>query len=258
MNIRVFSIILVAALLLSSCNMPTNAPSVTDNSTEGEPSPTQEDTPPPPSPEPTATLLPSETPLPTNTPLPTATFTPTVPIAWPKDQNVNCRFGYGTEWAAVGALVAGQPATVTAKNSNETWWFVTLPNSTTCWVAASVTLTAGNLASLPVYGQSTASVVSVSIEKPDNVSVPGCIGPVQPISLAGSIEMNGPGEASWHFEVEQGGALAGDSTTFDTVGAKSVSSSFVPILTVGSYWVKLVVTSPNGKSAESNYKIECP
>jgi|SaaInlV_200m_DNA_3_1039701.scaffolds.fasta_scaffold01107_2 hypothetical protein len=257
MKTRYLSLILVLIFILSACNLPTDS----GNNNEA-PSPTLENPSLPPeataTPIPPATPIPSETPLPTNTPLPTATFTPAVPIAWPKDANVNCRFGYGVEWLATGALVADQPATIIGKNATSSWWYVKLQNSTQCWVAASVTDTAGNLAGLPVYDQSTSSVIGVTIEKPDTITVAGCFGPIQPLNLAGSIEMNGPGTASWRFESEQSGVLTDRSTTFDTVGSKPISDSFVPPLAAGSYWIKLVVISPNGESAESSYKIECP
>ena len=258
MNVRKFSLILITALFISSCNLPSNMP--TGDVEKLEPSPTRENTPLPLPPTATLTPIPSETPLPTDTPLPTPTGTPTVPTVWAKDINVNCRLGYGTEWLAIAALLVDQPATITGKNATGTWWYITPPNApgTSCWVAASVTNTAGNLAGLPIISQSTASVTKVTIEKPDTISVAGCMGPMQPLSLKGNIEMNGPGTASWHFDTEQSGTLVAHSTNFDTVGSKSVADSFVPPLTVGSYWVKLVVTSPNGEVAESNYTIECP
>src|SRR5215216_6735498 len=64
---------------------------------------------------PTATLalptaLPTQTVLPTNTAPPPPTPTSTVPIAFPKDANVNCRLGPGTAWVPLSALVAGQTA----------------------------------------------------------------------------------------------------------------------------------------------------
>ena len=49
-------------------------------------------------------VVPSDTPVPSATLPPTASPTPGVPIAWPKDKAVNCRFGPGTEWTAVSAL----------------------------------------------------------------------------------------------------------------------------------------------------------
>ena len=125
-------------------------------------------------------------------------------------------------------------------------------------MAASVTDTAGNLASLPVISQSTASVIKVNIEKPQNISVAGCIGPIPALELKGSIETNGPTTVDWHFDTEQSGALASHTKTFDGFGTKNASDSFGPTLVVGTYWVKLVVTTPNGKVAESGYKIECP
>ncbi|MBT3321077.1 MAG: hypothetical protein HN392_02215 [Anaerolineae bacterium] len=258
MNTRKLFIVILIALFLFSCNLPTNTPVETKENTEV--SPILENTAtsiPPTAP---FTPIPSDTPPPTNTPLPTATFTPTVPIALPKDQNVNCRYGYGTDWLAIAALVTGQPATIKGKNASGTWWYISPPNApgTSCWVADSVTKTAGNLAGLPVYDQSTASVIAVSIEKPDTISVGGCIGPLQPITLGGSIQTNGPGTVDWHFETEQGGALANHTNDFSEAGSKSFTESFLPTLTVGDYWIKLVVTGPNGKVAESSYKIECP
>ncbi len=78
------------------------------------------------------------------------------------------------------------------------------------------------------------------------------------MELKGSIETNGPTTVDWHFETEQSGALGTGTKTFDSFDTKNVSDSFVPTLTAGTYWVKLVVTTPNGKVAESGYKIECP
>ena len=42
-------------------------------------------------------------------------------------------------------------------------------------------------------------------------------------------------------------------------GPQTVSDgSFTPTVAAGTYWVRLVVTSPNSKQAEASYKIECP
>lgn len=253
MKVRIFSLILLVVLFLSACNLPSNVATETPVPA----SPTLENTAVPP----TETPLPTMTPLPTDTPLPTPTGTPTVPIAWARDVNVNCRFGPGTEWQAIGALITGQTATISGKNAYGTWWYVTVPNSpgTPCWVAASVTDTAGNLANLPVVAPPESSVISVTIEKPDNVSIAGCMGPANLMNLKGSIEMNGPGEVKWHFETQQGGTLATYATDFATAGAQAVAdNNFTPTVAVGTYWVKLIVTSPNNKQAEASYKIECP
>lgn len=253
MKTRVLSVLLLLTLVLSACNLPSNLPTPTPTET---PLPLTTDTPVPALP--TETSLPTETPLPSATPPPTATSTPTVPQAVPSDQNVNCRYGYGTDWLAIGALITGQPATIIGRNSSSSWWYVQLQNGTKCWVAASVTNTAGNLASLPVFDQSVASVTKVTIQKPDDISVAGCIGPLSPMELKGTIETNGPTDVSWYFDTEQAGPLAASLTTFDSFGEKSFTDGFTPTLAVGTYWVKLVVDSPNGKVAEASYKIECP
>jgi hypothetical protein len=107
-------------------------------------------------------------------------------------------------------------------------------------------------------GQSTASVTKVTIEKPDDITVAGCLGPIQPLNLKGSIETNGPGTITWHFETEQSGVITDHAIDFSEAGSKTVSDSFVPPLVAGSYWVKLVVFLPNDKVAESSYEILCP
>ena len=127
------------------------------------------------------------------------------------------------------------------------------------WVSGSVTETAGNLANVPVLNPPNASVTKVTTEKPDTISVGGCIGPIQPIKLKGSIQVNGPTEVKWRFETEQGGPLSTQTLNFASAGSKDVSdNSYTPPLVPGSYWVRLVVTSPNDKTSEVNYKIECP
>ena len=253
MKARAFSLLFVIALFVSACNLPSNLPT----ETPAPPSPTAENTAVPL----TETPLPTQTFLPTDTPPPTATGTPTVPIAWPSEVNVNCRFGPSTDWLVISALLIDQTATISGKNSSGTWWYVTTPNSpnTPCWVAASVTTTAGNLAAVPVVAPPIASVIKVSIEKIDDISIAGCFGPAEKLELKGSIEMNGPGTVKWYFETQQGGALATYSTDFSTAGAQTVSdNNFTPTVAAGTYWVKLVVTSPNSVQAETSYKIVCP
>ncbi len=259
MRTRNLSIILLIIFFLSACNLPSGAEeSSIDTPAEFTPTLENENTLPPP----TATLtpIPSATPLPSDTPLPPITNTPTVPIALPKDINVNCRLGYGIEWAVIGALLEGQPATIIAKNATASWWYVSLADAsaTKCWVASTVTSTAGNLAGLPVYNQSIASVTKVTIEKPATISVPGCVGAIQPLNLKGTIEMNGPGTVSWHFESEQSGILTDHATDFAEAGSKTVTDSFVPPVDEESYWIKLIAFLPNEKVAETSYKIECP
>jgi hypothetical protein len=77
------------------------------------------------------------------------------------------------------------------------------------------------------------------------------------LKLTGTIETDGPTTVQWHFETQQGGALAAQSTEFDAFGSKTVSAEFPPTLAAGTYWVRLIVTSPNNTQAETKYTIVC-
>jgi hypothetical protein len=239
------------ALALQACNLPTDRPGTPTPTTEVLPLPSLV----------ANTEVPSPTPPPSDTPPPIQSPTPSVPIAWPKEVPVNCRFGPSTDWLVVGALLMEQTAPIQGKNDAGTWWYVETPNDpgSPCWVSGSVTNTAGNLAGLPVINPPVASVTDVEIEEPAKISVPGCMGPIQPMKLKGDITVNGPTEVEWRFETEQGGALSAGTTNFASADSKNVSDdSYTPPVTEGTYWVRLVVTSPNDKSAETDYVIECP
>ena len=199
-------------------------------------------------------------PLPTDTPLPTPTGTPLVPIARPAEVGVNCRVGPGIDWKDISYLLVGQTATIQGRNADSSWWYVVTQQDpgTPCWVAASVTVTAGNVAALPVIPKPQAVVTSVDLDlQPRNQSLPGCFGPPQPIEFDGTITTNGPTEVTWHFETEDGGSMPSHTLEFDQYGTKGVDDSFLPTDWPGQFWVRLVVTEPNGKEVEKRYKIEC-
>lgn len=254
MNNRYLIASLVLILAILACNLPSNTPAaqssdqpvITLTSSPGLPS----DTP-----------IPSATALPTDTPLPTLTPTPTIPIAWPSDKGVNCRFGPGTDWLTIGSLLVGQTATISGKNDDSSWWYVTTPGDPgrPCWVASSVTITAGNLANIPIISPPNASVTNVSVKlDPREFSLPGCMGPLQPITIKGTIETNGPGKVKYYFKTEQGGDMTEEITNFKSAGTKIVETTYSPSPSAGSYWVRLIITSPNNMVGEANYKIACP
>ena len=239
------SLLATAAVVLAmlACNMPAGA------------TPT-----PLPTPTPLFTELPSATPLPTATPVPTATSTPTIPIAWPKDVPVNCRYGPGIEWLNTSGLLVGQVATIQGRNASSSWWYVVTPldPGTPCWVAASVTLTAGNLAGLPVIPTPEARVTNLELQlDPKNQTLGGCFGPPEPIDIEGSITTNGPTEVKWHLETEEGGSMGSHTLEFDKYTTKGVAGTYMPTTWPGTYWVRLIVTQPNGEEVEKNYKIQC-
>jgi hypothetical protein len=104
-----------------------------------------------------------------------------------------------------------------------------------------------------------ATVTNVSVEvDPRSISVAGCLGPIVPLEISGIIETDGPTTVQWRFETQQGGPMTTQTTTFDAFGEKTVSVDYTPTLTAGTYWVRLIVTSPNNVQDETNYTITCP
>ena len=210
--------------------------------------------------QPSFTAIPSNTALPVASALPTLTTTPTVPVASPKEVAVNCRFGPGTAWVAISALNIGQTSQIVGKNSDGSWWYIVDPfnSSRNCWVSVSVTNASGNLAPIPVVEIPKASVTNVSVKvDPGTIVVAGCTGPLLPIKLTGTIEVNGPATVKWHFDTQQGGAFAEQTTDFQNFGSKDVTAEYSPPLTGGNYWVRLIVTSPNSVQSEVKYTIQC-
>jgi hypothetical protein len=243
------SLLFLAGVLLLACSCPlVGATGVNPGATSA------------PASQPPASFEPPTSPAPSDTPTPAPTGTPTIPIAWPKSVAVNCRFGPGTFWASISGLNPGQTAEITGRNGDSTWWYIKDPQNPGgfCWVSASVTNTAGNLALLGIIASPNAVVTDVTVKlSPNTISVPGCMGPVQPISLKGTITVNGPVKVKWHFETQQGGSLTSHTTNFDEFGAKNANEDYTPIVSAGTYWVRLVITSPNSQTGEAKYKVNC-
>lgn len=249
MKNKVLTLMLALALALSACNLPQATPTegpVLFTATSALPS---------------ATLPPTNTPPPTDTPLPTLTFTPSVPTVTTLDKPVNCRLGPSTAWLAISALNLGQVSQIVGKNSDTSWWLIQDPLSPgrNCWVAASVTVASGNLAGLQVVQTPSASVTNVTISlDPKSINLGLlCLLPMPVVKIKGTIETNGPTTVKWNFETQQGGAMPNKETEFDAFGSKDVSAEYTPLPPAGTYWVRLMVTSPNSLVAEATYKIEC-
>jgi hypothetical protein len=181
----------------------------------------------------------------------------------PKTEPANCRFGPGTAYLAIGGLAVGNIVPIIGKTADSGFWQIANPNNLLekCFVSAGVTTASGDLSVVPIVGAPTTRVTGVSADNPDDISVPGCTGPILPLSLSGSITVNGPATVTWHFETQQGGVHGSHTTTIAAFGTQTVSdSSFTPSspYTPGNYWVKLVVTAPNGMTGQSSYSISCP
>jgi hypothetical protein len=252
MKSRTLFPVLMLVLAMLACNLPSNLPTETPTLALITPSSTQT----------TSTSAPTFTPLPSNTAPPTTTFTPSVPVAFPKEVAVNCRLGPSIGWIVLSGLSVGTSSQITGKSGDGAWWQIIDPLSSSrrCWVAASVTSTAGNVAGIPVIEAPKATVTNVTVKvKPESLSVAGCIGPITPFEITGTIETNGPTTVQWRFETEQDGAMSTQTTEFESFGEETVSTNYTPTtLTAGTFWVRLIVTSPNDAQAEAKYTITCP
>ena len=241
----------VLLLAMLACNLPSSAATATPTLTIFTPAPTQ----------PLPTSAPTPTSLPSNTPPPTATGTPAVPVAFPKEVAVNCRLGPGIGWIVLSGLSVGTSSQIAGKSGDGGWWYIVDPfnSGRKCWVAASVTNTAGNLANIPVVEAPKASVTKVTLKlSPDTITATACPGAGPPIEFASSIEVNGPTSVTYHFETQQTGALPTDTIDFDAFGTEEFATYYTPLLGAGTYWVRLIVTSPNDMQAEAKYTITCP
>jgi len=244
--------VLALVLAISACNLPSNVPGTeTPTPAAITPSVTQA----------LSTETPTQTPLPSNTAPPTTTSTPTVPVAFPREVAVNCRLGPGIGWIVLSGMSVGTSSQIVGKSSDGSWWYIVDPASSSrnCWVATSVTNTAGNLAAIPVVAAPQLTVTDVDVDvDPNTISAPGCLGPIPPLEITGTIETNGPGTVTWRFETQQGGAMSTQTTEFETFGSENFSVDYTPPITAGSYWVRLIVTSPNNIQSEATYTITCP
>jgi hypothetical protein len=260
MKKHLFGLLLASILFLSSCNLksvsslPTSTPIQAD---QGQPVGIT------PSPTVTPGAQPSNTPIPTiaNTPTPTLSPTPSTAMVTPKTEAVNCRFGPGASYQSVGGLKTGAVVPILGQNGEGNWWQIQNPNDifNNCWVSALVTNTTGSLASVPVVPAPLAYVTLATVNTPAEISVPGCLGPIQPVVFTGTIDVNGPTTVIYHFETQQGGALPAHTLTFTTFGPLNVSeSSYTPPVVAGTYWVKLFITAPNSLTAQASYTIVCP
>ncbi len=262
MKTRIFTLLFIAAFLMAGCNLnsatkkPTSTPIQADQGQPVASTPTGTVTI-------TPTIQTSNTLIPTvPTASPTITLSPTSSKAMvtPKTEAVNCRFGPGTNYLSVGGLKTGVTVPVLGQNGDGTWWQIQNPNNVfeNCWISASATDVTGSMASVPVVPAPLSLVTLVIVNPSEAISVPGCVGPIQPIALNGVITVNGPVTVTYHFETEQGGALPGHNLTISKFGPVTVTENFTPSVVAGTYWIKLFVTAPTSLTAQATDTISCP
>jgi hypothetical protein len=210
-----------------------------------------------PSPLPTF-AIPTLTPVPTETPLPTATSTPDVPIAWPKDLGVNCRYGPGQEWETVSSLLPGTTTEIKGRTINTAWWYVNDPQKqdSFCWVSYDVVDTAGNLNIVPIVKPPMASVTKVTADA--LVAFTACGGPNQ-VTFNGSISTNGPATVTYHWEVsgDVQDTTADETLQIAQAGSQKVTTDIFSA-DCGEYILTLRIIDPNEASVDKSFKIQAP
>ena len=236
------TLVLIFAIL--ACNLPSAVP--------GQQSPNEAAAP--------AGSVQTEAPAALDTPTlavtlaPTLTPTPTIPIAWPSDKGVNCRLGPGTEWVTISSLLVGQTAEIVGKNDDASWWYIKDPGNpgSFCWVAASVTNTAGNLAFLPIMNPPQASVIKVTVKA--EVAFVGCGGP-NVVEFSGTITTNGPTDVSYQWEIrgDKSNTTSPETLKFKSADTKNAADPGAYKVDCGNYSITLHVLSPNDKSAKKGF-----
>lgn len=210
-------------------------------------------------PSPLATFaIPTRTPAPTETPLPTLTPTPAIPIAWPKNLGVNCRYGPGKEWETVSSLLEGTTAEIEGRTVDTAWWYIQDPLHTGafCWVAYDVVDTAGNLNTVSLAEPPLALVTEVTAEA---VVIFTACGNPNNVGFKGAITTNGPAMVTYHWEVsgDKREVMPEETIEFTEAGTQKLTKD-VFSADCGNYSVSLRVTDPTEISAEKTLKIQAP
>jgi len=196
--------------------------------------------------------------VPTETPLPTPTSTPDVPVVWPKDLGVNCRYGPGEEWEAVSSLPAETITEIKGRTIDTSWWYMVDPLNLDgfCWVAYDVVDTAGNLNIVPIVELPVASVTSVTVDA--LVTFTAC-GGSNKVAFNSSITANGPTSVTYHWEVsgDAQSSTSDETIQFTEAGTQKVTGDFFEA-DCGNYSVTLFITNPNETSAAKTFGIQAP
>lgn len=248
-----FWIAVAAAILgLSSCSLPaspttempaSNLTPLPDTPTSGTSTPT---------------VVPVETLV--NFELPTITLTSTsgVLLASPKDQPVNCRFGPGTSYAIIGALILGRQAEIIGRNTDSTWWYVRNPSdpATSCWLSTEFVVTAGDVQSLPVVNAPDIMVTGVSVTVDPPVINVACDDLPQTVIITARITASGPATVTWHW-ASSAGIVSPDKQILFEVGDTKTVQDYYQVNRVSDYIVQVQTTLPNIVTGQASFKVVC-
>ena len=242
--------IVLAVLVVTSCNLPGNETSATSLPTLELDTPTSSfDTP---SPIPIETLL----------ALPTSTFAPTatsdVARVFPKTEAVNCRYGPSVAYSVVGGLDLGRQAEMVGKSADLQWWYVKNPSnpSTKCWLAASVTETIGNVEALPVVDAPLAIVTRVDVTVAPSLLNMSCNAFPNYVTATATIFTNGPSNVLWRWESSDGESFEKPPLLY-LEGSSQDVLLYYRVNRADNYWLDVHILSPNDTSGRAYFKVTC-
>jgi uncharacterized protein YraI len=198
------------------------------------------------------------TPLGIELPTITSTSTSSVFLASPKDQPVNCRFGPGTSYAVIGALIVGRQAEIIGRNQDSTWWYVRNPSdpSTSCWLSTEFVQTVGNVHSLPVVSPPDIMVTSINVRvDPPTLNV-ACDAFPQVVTISADITSTGPASVVWHWELSTG-AVSPDKNLLFEEGATKTVQDYYQVDGVNDYLIKVMTTLPNIMIGQYTFRVVC-
>lgn len=192
--------------------------------------------------------------LPTVTP----TSTPSIVLASPKDQPVNCRFGPGTSYAVIGALVVGMQAEMIGRSEDSTWWYVRNPSdpSTSCWLSAEFVQTVGNVQSLPVMNSPQIMVTNVFVQVDPPVINVACDALPQVVTINVEITTSGPATVTWHWESSAGVVSPDKTVLFEAGDTKSVQD-YYQVDKISDYVITAQTTLPNIMTGQAGLRVVC-
>lgn len=206
----------------------------------------------------TPSLLPVETlgdfELPTATP----TSTPNVFLASPKDQPVNCRFGPGTSYAIIGALLLGRQAEIIGRNEDSTWWYVRNPSdpSTSCWLSAEFVQTVGDVQSLPLVNSPEIMVTGVYAQVDPPVLNVACDALPQVVTINAQITASGPSTVVWHW-TSSTGYTSPDKEVLFVAGDTKWVQDYYEVSLISDYIIQVQTTLPNIMTGQASLKVVC-
>ena len=244
--------VMALSLGLLACNLQAAQPTATTASTPGSVLDTPTSS--------SSTLIPiaTETLLDIAFPTVTLTATPSVFLASARDQPVNCRFGPGTSYAIVGALVVGRQAEIIGRNEDSSWWYVRNPSdpSTSCWLSAEFIETVGDVQSLPVVNSPVIMVTNVQVLVDPPVMNIACNALPQVVTITARITSSGPTTVTWHWQ-SSSGVVSPDKNVLFVVGDTKTVQDYYEVNVVNDYIVQVQTTLPNIMTGQASFKVVC-